>query len=132
MSQRERMRQRQIVQSTDESALAAKRLQPNIDLQIDQLIVDGVRASDRDQLGDALQNELAALLLAQGLSRNLYADVALPHLPSQVVTINPSMSPSLAGRRIAQSLYRSMTHIPSTKRTSAISTTTARLGGATK
>jgi hypothetical protein len=125
MSQRERMRQRQrqIVQNASENSLAERQFHPNIDLQIDELTVRGVRACDRDQLGNAVQGELTALLAAQGLSEHLRADAVFGHSPSQAVMFTTSTSPSQTGQRIAQSVYRSITQIPSAKRASPINAT---------
>lgn len=81
---------------------------PDVTLQIDRLVVDGVALNSRQatQLHRSVERELAAMLQRDGFhtsSGAMYSATA----PSIQLTRN--VQPTELGRQIAQSVYQSLT-----------------------
>jgi len=80
-------------------------MQPHLELQIDELVIDGLADIDRAQLGAAVQEELARLFTERGIPHNLQQNSTRLTLDGGTITVQPGAPSSVVGRQIAGSLY---------------------------
>ena len=78
----------------------------SIDLQIDELVLNGFAAADKHAIGDAFERELARLLAEQGVSPGLTRNVELEHLDADVNNVNQGSHSETIAVQSAQALYR--------------------------
>jgi hypothetical protein len=80
----------------------------NLELQIEDLVLDGFPAADKDRIGRALQAELERLFAEEGVPPSLGSggDVALPDNGS--LKVAPNASPEAVGAQVARALYGGM------------------------
>ncbi len=80
-----------------------------IDLHIERLVLEhpAIEGSSL-QLRTALQDELAHLLTAHGLSHQLRRAVALPYLAGANLELNAHHRPMAIGRSIARAIHASI------------------------
>ena len=78
----------------------------SIDLQIDELVLNGFAAADRHAIGDAFERELARLLAEQGVSPGLTRNVELEHLNADVDHVNQGSNSETIAVQSAQAIYR--------------------------
>jgi len=78
-----------------------------INLQIDRLVLDGVTVSQRERplLQAAVESELARLMSAGGLKRELAAGVALPLVNGDEMQLPMGADPARLGGAIARAVY---------------------------
>ena len=76
-----------------------------IALHIGQLVLHGVPAAHRQQVGEAVRQELARLLSEGGLSADLAAGGAVPRLEAGSLTMRPGAAPEALGTQVAQAVY---------------------------
>ena len=84
--------------------------QPNIQLHIDRLILDGLPI-DRAQapaVQAAVEAELSRLLTEHGVSAEFQTGGALPHLRANAIQISSNHNATQLGQQIAQSVYGGM------------------------
>ena len=79
-----------------------------INLQIERLILDGLDLAphERPLLRAAVESELARLLAAEGLNRELMAGGAFPSLSAASVQTANDNGPERTGHQIAQAVYK--------------------------
>lgn len=79
-----------------------------IHLNVDRLILDGIRIAQRDRpvLQAALETELARLLTKGGLDRQ--TNIALRDVPAGRIQLSGENDPGELGRQIAQAVYGGM------------------------
>jgi len=111
MSQRERSRQRQ--QAKANAAMQSDHLRhsvPNIQLNIDELILDGVPTTQRYQVAYAVQHELAAQLSREGLPKAFGSSVKpfREVVDGGVLALAPGARAETIGGQLAGAIYRSM------------------------
>jgi hypothetical protein len=80
-------------------------MQPNLELQIDELVIDGLPHLNRAQLGAIVQQELARLFAERGIPPALYQAHAVPSIEGGAITLQPGASTPAVGGQIAQALY---------------------------
>jgi hypothetical protein len=81
------------------------KLNMNINLQIEKLILEGIELSpQRRQLQAAVETELSRLCTENGLPPSLQNGGTIPKMPANLNITNNS-NPSLMGEQIAQSIY---------------------------
>ena len=79
---------------------------PSVELTIQELIVEGVEASQRYPLGEAVRSELTRLLKDQGLSPQTQTPRALDKVDGGAISIQPGERGATVGSRVAQAIYR--------------------------
>lgn len=82
----------------------------NVRLHIDRLVLDGidVGAADRPRLQAAIEQELARLIGAGGISPELAGGVALPSVRAPQIALAPDAKPAQLGAAIAGAVYGGM------------------------
>jgi hypothetical protein len=80
----------------------------NINLHIERLILDGlpVTSSQGPLVQAAVEAQLAHLLRAEGLNRELRACGALPSVKARNIQMVSDPNPNQLGQQIAQAVYR--------------------------
>jgi hypothetical protein len=79
--------------------------QPNLELQIDELVVDGLPHLNRAQLGAIVQQELARLFAERGVPQALHLPHIAPSLDGGSITVQPGASTVTVAAQIAQAVY---------------------------
>lgn len=75
-------------------------------VEIDELILEGFAPSEKYRIADAVQQELARLLLAQGL--NLTRSAETEQLRVNATGINPRGASASNGEHIARAVYEGL------------------------
>jgi len=79
-----------------------------IDLRIDELVLHGFDRRDRRHIAESLQLELARLIAADGQAHLLAKPLALERIDGGAFKVQANVKPQLAGRQIAQTIFRSL------------------------
>ena len=79
--------------------------QTTIDLHIEQLILHGFAAVDRDQLVSAVQQELARLFSEEGAAAALAGSRVAGRVDGGSFALTPNMSVETIGTHVAQAIY---------------------------
>ena len=79
--------------------------EPSVELTIQELIVDGVEASQRHPLGEAVRTELTRLLKDEGLSAQAQSPRALAEVDGGAISIQRGDRGEAVGGRIARAIY---------------------------
>jgi hypothetical protein len=74
----------------------------NIDLHIEEIIMEGFSPRDRSRIASVVQQQLQQLLNQGEIIQNRNT----AHVDGGTIQIEPGASPEMAGRQIAQNLYR--------------------------
>lgn len=82
---------------------------PSIELEIEQLVLDGFSVADRHRIGQAVQQELSRLLAEGGLPLSLTGNLELTHLDGGVFEAGQGAAAETIGSSVAQSLYATLT-----------------------
>ena len=82
------------------------KMQPSIELQIGELILNGFPAGDRRRIGAAVERELGRLLSERGLPAALGQGGDRPSLDGASFEVRPNMRPEAVGVQVAQAVYR--------------------------
>ncbi|NBD08995.1 hypothetical protein [Corallococcus silvisoli] len=75
----------------------------NISLHIDELVLHGVPAAHREQVGEAVRQELTRLFSERGLPSGLSGDV--PRLDAGALRVTSGAPPAALGVQVAQAVY---------------------------
>ncbi len=78
----------------------------SIDLQIDELVLNGFAAADGQAIGDAVQRELARLLVEQGVPSALTRNVEFETLTASANDVRSGANADTTGASLAQAIYR--------------------------
>jgi hypothetical protein len=78
----------------------------SIDLEIDELVLNGFAAADGHAIGEAFQRELTRLLVEQGVSPELTRNVELEHLNADVNQVTQGSNSETIAVQSAQAIYR--------------------------
>lgn len=78
-----------------------------INVQIERLILDGIHVAphERPLLQATVENELARLMVADGLNQELAIGGALPSLTAPSMQTPTDSNPAQLGQQIAQAVY---------------------------
>jgi hypothetical protein len=82
--------------------------QIEIVLQIDQVVIEGYPASQRWQIGSALESELGRLLTERGLPPALLGGGAIPVVETDAFRPRPTDRAAAVGVRLAHAIYDAM------------------------
>ena len=80
---------------------------PRVDLRIEELVLHGVRAADRERVATALRDELVRLLAGRGAAGLRPMEAA--RLDVGAFPLRAGAPPAELGRQAARSLYRGLT-----------------------
>ena len=114
MNQRERMRQRRSTQGLWESRIADAARWRSIEFNINELVLRGVDAGERQRIKDAVQSELTRLLTEQGLPVDL-TKASRERLDGGAISLNRNLAAATTGGRIAEAVYRGITNAESSE-----------------
>lgn len=78
---------------------------PNIDLNIDQLILQGFSKRDAFYIGQAMRQELTRLIQESDLPPGFNANAHFARLNAGSITVAAGAKPEFVGRQIAASVY---------------------------
>jgi hypothetical protein len=81
---------------------------PDVNLHIDALVLDGFSPGDRYRIGEAVRLELARLLSEQGVPRPLTRGGALTRLDGGAFEAAPDSRAEVMGARVAQQTYEGL------------------------
>ena len=108
MNHREQMRRRRggsVPLDNSTTGPAAIKPPASVELRIDRLILAGVAPGDRYDIADAVQSELARLLVQQSVPANFYAPVNERGIDAGSIQIDSGMRASRVGAQIAQAIH---------------------------
>ena len=82
----------------------------NINVEIEQLVLDGFMLTRRDRLRlkTNMEAELGRLLAADGLAAHLLESGAVPQLQGGGFQIQPDQDAGTLGKQIAQAVYQGL------------------------
>ena len=82
-------------------------MMPQIEIQIDELVLHGFAPGDRHSIGDAVQHELMRLIAEQGLS-SLNHNVEIARVNGGAFDVKPGTRSETIGAQIAQSVFQGL------------------------
>ena len=118
MSQRERMRRRLRIPGVGQSGTAdsaGARSESSINVNIDELVLNGVLVGERHRIGDAFENELNRLLTEQSLPLDPTTG-RCDRVNGGAISLDQTMKAATIGSRIADAVYRGFASIGSDAR----------------
>jgi hypothetical protein len=80
---------------------------PQIEIQIEELVLHGFAPGDRLSIGEAVQRELTRLIVEQGLA-SLNHDVEIARVNGGAFDMKPGARSETTGAQIAQNIYRGL------------------------
>ena len=83
-------------------------MKPNIELNIDELVLQGFSRNDAFYIGKAVEEELTRLIEAGELAAQFTQDTFLKRLEGKSFEFSASARPAKIGRQIARSIYSSI------------------------
>lgn len=82
---------------------------PKINLNIEQLVLDGVAPHQRRRVVAAIERELARLFAQHGVPESLAQGGAIPSLDLDSLKLRPDMGGDAIGVQVAQALHSGLT-----------------------
>ena len=79
-----------------------------VELHIDELVLHGFAARDRDRIAAALERELSRLIAQGDLSHLPASSVQLDRVDAGSFHLEPAARPSHIGQTVAQRVYRQL------------------------
>jgi hypothetical protein len=80
-------------------------MMPDVELDIDELVLHGFAPGDGDQIGAAIRRELARLFAEQGLPAGLGTGGAVPRLDGGGFQVAAGATTDIIGAQVAQAVY---------------------------
>jgi hypothetical protein len=80
-------------------------MRPDIELEIEELMLHGFALADRHPIGDAIRRELARLFAEQGVPAGLAAGGAIPYLDGGGFQLGAGVTPDAVGVQVARAVY---------------------------
>lgn len=77
----------------------------NIELDIEELVLDGFAGNDRQSIGEAVERELSRLFIEQGVPPSLEQGGRIEGLNGGEFKISSDSSAEVIGARAAQAVY---------------------------
>jgi hypothetical protein len=78
---------------------------PNIELNIEELVLHGFQPGDRQRISLAVQQELSRLFAEQGVPPGLSSGGAIPSIDAGSFNSTPNAKPNAVGQQIANTVY---------------------------
>lgn len=85
-----------------------RRRSPSVHLHIEELVLHGFPAGDRERIARAVERELTRLLEKDGIPAGWHEGTAIPRLDAGSFTVERGATPEGIGRDISRSLYGGM------------------------
>lgn len=82
--------------------------EPNIELQIGELILHGFPERDRHRIGDALEHELAALFAERGVPALMNRNNRLEQLDAGEFRVAANMNAKTVSAQLAAAIYEGL------------------------
>jgi hypothetical protein len=92
--------------STSNAQRSTPNAQPSVELNIEEMVLDGFPPGDRYVIGEAVERELALLLGEQGIPNSLHFDNTTDEIRGASFNTLPTAKPPAIGRQIAQAVYQ--------------------------
>jgi len=108
MNHREQMRRRlagSVPLDNSTTGPAAMKSPASVEVRIDRLVLAGVAPGDRYRVADAVQSELARLLIEQGVPANRTAAAHERQIDGGTIHIDSGMRAPGVGEQIAQAIH---------------------------
>ena len=80
-------------------------MMPDIELDIDELVLHGFAPGDSEHIGAAIQHELARLFAEQGMPAGLSTSGAIPRLDGGAFPVAANATTTTIGAQVAQAVY---------------------------
>lgn len=80
-------------------------MKPDIELQIEELMLHGFAPGDRYRIGDAMKRELARLFAEQGTPPSLAQEREVARLDGGAFEMKPDSKAEAIGVQVAQAVY---------------------------
>ncbi len=77
---------------------------PNIEIEIEELVLHGFAPGDRATIGEAVQRELTRLLAEQGLA-SMNRPIEIAHVNGGAFDVRPGAKSETIGAQIARKVY---------------------------
>jgi hypothetical protein len=81
---------------------------PNLDLQIDELVLHGFSPTDRDRIGDAIRQELTRLFAERGIPLSLMQNMRIEQLYGSAFDMPANTRAEIIGTKIAHTIYQQL------------------------
>lgn len=81
---------------------------PSIKLYIEELVLRGFPAQDRERVARSIEKELTRLLQREGLPAGLQQGAAIPRINAGSFNMDHTTTPEKAGQQISRNLYGGM------------------------
>ncbi|MDD5094797.1 MAG: hypothetical protein PHV74_10530 [Dehalococcoidia bacterium] len=81
---------------------------PSIQLHIEELVLHGFPAMDRDRIARSVEQELTRLLQQEGIPAGWQQGAAIPSIDAGDFTMGRGATPEGIGRQISRNLYGGM------------------------
>lgn len=81
-------------------------MNPNVELHIDQLILQGFSRNDAHYIGESMKAALQGLIANRGLPNTFQKNIQLRNLNTSPLQLKQTSSPEHIGRQIANSVYK--------------------------
>jgi|FLYL01.1.fsa_nt_gi hypothetical protein len=82
-----------------------------VEVHIEELVLHGLAATDRHNVGDAVVAELERLLAEQGLPEGIESSILVERLAGAAIEVRPGMPAASVGVAVAGSLYTSLQNL---------------------
>jgi hypothetical protein len=86
--------------------------QANVELQIEELVLEGFDPGDGHVIGAAVERELARLLTEEGVPPSLVENSRVPHVDGGSFELERASDAQIIGARLAQAVYEGICHCP--------------------
>ncbi len=83
-------------------------MDPQIDLHIDELVLDGFSGLDGSAVEQALAAALTRLLAQRGVPPSLAGGASIPQVDAGAVELPPGLDAAGVGQRLGNTLYRGL------------------------
>lgn len=80
----------------------------NLELKIDDLVLHGLPAFDKDRIARAMQGELERLFAERGVPAFLQSGGSVASINGESIQVAPNSSPESVGVQVARALYGGM------------------------
>ena len=82
--------------------------QPNIEVDIEELVLHGFPPGDRHRIGEALERELGRLLAERGATSELASGGEVAGLDGGTFSVEQGARPEAIGAQIAHAVFRGL------------------------
>ena len=81
----------------------------SVEVQIEELVLHGFEASQRDRIGAAVEREISRLFTERGIPTSLVQSQEIPYAEAIAFRVTSNANPEDIGTQIAQAIYGGFT-----------------------